>query len=146
VPCRDLKALPGPHRWGAFHLPKRFQTARVDGPGRGLGSSSSYAALGAFPIPAGRRRRVGKALLAVVMEPCVHRESTGKVDELVKAVGAKPGVSKAEPPRIRQGLDRDPEESCNRMNRNNFPLRFSLREPLRSPRGKNTLPTSKRIL
>jgi hypothetical protein len=43
-----------------------------------------------------RRRRIGRALFAVVMEPLVHGLSTLKVDVSVKALGATSGISKSE--------------------------------------------------
>ncbi len=42
-----------------------------------------------------RRRRIDRALSAVVMEAYVHAVSTRKVDDLVKALGAASGISRA---------------------------------------------------
>jgi putative transposase len=44
-----------------------------------------------FPSLLERRRRVDRALFAVVMEAYVHGVSTRKVDDLVKALGATRG-------------------------------------------------------
>ena len=45
-----------------------------------------------FPSVLERRRRIGRALFAVVMEAYVHGVSTRKVDDLVKSLGlAGPG-------------------------------------------------------
>jgi transposase-like protein len=46
-----------------------------------------------FPTLLERRRRVDEALYAVVIEEYVHRVSTRKVDDLVKALGAIAGIS-----------------------------------------------------
>src|SRR5215213_9786980 len=53
-----------------------------------------------FPALLEPRRRIDRALLAVVMEADVHRTSTGKVDDLVKALGVEAGISKSEVSRI----------------------------------------------
>jgi putative transposase len=45
-----------------------------------------------------RRRRVDQALFAVVMEAYLHGVSTHKVDDLVKALGADTGISRARSP------------------------------------------------
>ncbi len=60
-----------------------------------------------FPSLLERRRRVDKALFAVVMESYLHGVSTRKVDDLVKALGVDTGISKSEVSRICEGLDRD---------------------------------------
>jgi putative transposase len=44
-----------------------------------------------FPALLEPRRRIDRALLAVVMEAYVHGVSTRKVDDLVKALGVEPG-------------------------------------------------------
>jgi putative transposase len=46
-----------------------------------------------FPSLLERRRRIDRALYAVVMEAYVHGVSTRKVDDLVKALGAPAGIS-----------------------------------------------------
>lgn len=61
-----------------------------------------------------RRRRIDRALYAVVMEAWVHGVSTRKVDDLVKALGVASGISKSEVSRICAGLDRELEEFRNR--------------------------------
>jgi transposase-like protein len=60
-----------------------------------------------FPSLLERRRRIDRALYAVVMEAYVHGISTRKVDDLVKALGAASGISKSEVSRICADLDRD---------------------------------------
>ena len=52
-----------------------------------------------------RRRRIDRALFAVVMEAYVHGVSTRSVDDLVKALGADTGISKSEVSRICGELD-----------------------------------------
>jgi transposase-like protein len=51
------------------------------------------------------RRRIDRALLAVVMEAYVHGTSTRKVDDLVRALGVDAGISKSEVSRICGELD-----------------------------------------
>jgi putative transposase len=58
-----------------------------------------------FPSILERRRRIDRALFAVVMEAYVHGGSTRKVDDLVGALGAASGISKSEVSRICAGLD-----------------------------------------
>ncbi|MCP9941475.1 transposase [Cyanobium sp. ATX 6E8] len=58
-----------------------------------------------FPDWLEPRRRVDKALYAVVMEAYTGGISTRKVDALVEALGGASGVSKSEVSRICQGLD-----------------------------------------
>src|SRR5436190_897675 len=53
-----------------------------------------------FPALLEPRRRIDRALWAVVMESYVHGVSTRKVDDLVKALGIDTGVSKSEVSRI----------------------------------------------
>jgi putative transposase len=53
-----------------------------------------------FPALLEPRRRIDRALLAVVMEAYVHGTSTRKVDDLVKALGVDSGISKSEVSRI----------------------------------------------
>jgi len=60
-----------------------------------------------FPSLLERRRRIDRALFAVVMEAYVHGVSTRKVDDLVKALGVGSGISKSEVSRICSELDRD---------------------------------------
>jgi putative transposase len=67
-----------------------------------------------FPSLLERRRRIDRALYAVVMEAYVHGVSTRKVDDLVKALGAASGTSKSEVSRICAGLDKELEEFRNR--------------------------------
>jgi putative transposase len=58
-----------------------------------------------FPDWLEPRRRVDKALYAVVMEAYTDGISTRKVDALVEALGGDSGISKSEVSRICQGLD-----------------------------------------
>jgi putative transposase len=58
-----------------------------------------------FPSILERRRRIDRALFAVVMEAYVHGVSTRKVDDLVQALGAGSGISKSEVSRICGELD-----------------------------------------
>src|SRR6185437_8470854 len=60
-----------------------------------------------FPSVLERRRRIDRALFAVVMEAYVHGVSTRKVDDLVNALGAESGISKSEVSRICAELDTD---------------------------------------
>ena len=62
-----------------------------------------------FPSVLERRRRIDRALYAVVMEAYVHGVSTRKVDDLVNALGLQAGISKSEVSRICAGLDEDLE-------------------------------------
>jgi len=52
-----------------------------------------------------RRRRIDRALFALVMEAYVHGVSTRSVDDLVKALGADSGISKSQVSRICGELD-----------------------------------------
>jgi hypothetical protein len=58
-----------------------------------------------FPALLEPRRRIDRALLAVVMEAYVHGTSTRKVDDLVKALGVDSGISKSEVSRTCAELD-----------------------------------------
>jgi transposase-like protein len=58
-----------------------------------------------FPSLLSPRRRIDRALWAVVMEAYVHGVSTRKVDDLVTALGIEAGVSKSEVSRICGELD-----------------------------------------
>ena len=58
-----------------------------------------------FPALQERRRRIGQAFFAVVMEAYLHGVSTRKVGTQVKALGADTGISKSEVSRICAGLD-----------------------------------------
>ncbi|WP_327596735.1 IS256 family transposase [Streptomyces chartreusis] len=60
-----------------------------------------------FPSLLERRRRIDRALFAVVMETYVHGVSTRSVDDLVKALGADSGISKSEVSRICGELDEE---------------------------------------
>jgi putative transposase len=58
-----------------------------------------------FPSLLERRRRIDKALHAVIMEAYVHGVSTRNVDDLVAALGVDSGISKSEVSRICGQLD-----------------------------------------
>jgi putative transposase len=58
-----------------------------------------------FPSLLEPRRRIDRALWAVVMEAYVHGVSTRKVDDLVAALGLDAGISKSEVSRICKELD-----------------------------------------
>ncbi len=58
-----------------------------------------------FPSILERRRRIDRALFAVVMEAYVHGVSTRKVDDLVAALGLESGISRSEVSRICTELD-----------------------------------------
>jgi putative transposase len=58
-----------------------------------------------FPALLEPRRRIDRALLAVVMEAYVPGTSTRKVDDLVRALGVDAGISKSEVSRICGELD-----------------------------------------
>ena len=58
-----------------------------------------------FPALLEPRRRIDRALWAVIMEAYVHGVSTRKVDDLVVALGIEQGVSKSEVSRICAELD-----------------------------------------
>jgi transposase-like protein len=60
-----------------------------------------------FPSILERRRRIDRALFAVVMEAYVHGVSTRKVDDLVLALGLESGISKSEVSRICVQLDEE---------------------------------------
>lgn len=72
-----------------------------------------------FPSLLEPRRRVDRALWAVVMEAYVSGVSTRKVDELVAALGCESGISKSEVSRICQGLNTQVQAFLQR------PLEFS---------------------
>jgi len=77
-----------------------------------------------FPSLLERRRRIDRALYAVVMEAWVHGVSTRKVDDLVKALGAASGISKSEVSRICAELDTDLEAFRTRRLAGEFPYVF----------------------
>jgi putative transposase len=77
-----------------------------------------------FPSLLERRRRIDRALYAVVMEAYVHGVSTRKVDDLVKALGAASGISKSEVSRICAELDKDLEAFRTRRLEGEFPYVF----------------------
>lgn len=58
-----------------------------------------------FPSLLEPRRRIDRALWAVVMEAYVHGVSTRKVDDLVRTLGIDAGISKSEVSRICSQLD-----------------------------------------
>jgi putative transposase len=70
------------------------------------------------------RRRIDRALWAVVMEAYVHGVSTRKVDDLVRALGIDAGISKSEVSRICAELDRQVAEFTGRPIPDAFPYLF----------------------
>lgn len=79
-----------------------------------------------FPSLLERRRRIDRALFAVVMEAYVHGVSTRKVDDLVGALGVASGISKSEVSRICAELDSDLEAFRNRpLDHIEFPYVFA---------------------
>jgi putative transposase len=62
-----------------------------------------------FPSILERRRRIDRALFAVIIEAYVHGVSTRKVDDLVAALGVASGISKSEVSRICRELDGEME-------------------------------------
>jgi putative transposase len=78
-----------------------------------------------FPSILERRRRIDRALFAVVMEAYVHGVSTRKVDDLVAALGAASGISKSEVSRICGELDESLQAFRDRpLDRVEFPYVF----------------------
>ena len=78
-----------------------------------------------FPVLLERRRRIDKALYAVIMEAYVQGISTRSVDDLVRAMGVDSGVSKSEVSRICAGLDAEIAEFRNRsLTHTEFPYVF----------------------
>lgn len=78
-----------------------------------------------FPSLLERRRRIDKALHAVIMEAYVHGVSTRSVDDLVGALGVGSGVSKSEVSRICAGLDKEIEAFRTRsLTHTTFPYVF----------------------
>lgn len=78
-----------------------------------------------FPSLLEPRRRIDKALWAVVMEAYVHGVSTRKVDDLVQALGIEAGISKSEVSRICGELDAVVEEFRDRsLAHGEFPYVF----------------------
>ena len=75
-----------------------------------------------FPEILERRRRIDRALFAVVMEAYVHGVSTRKVDDLVRALGVESGISRSEVSRICGELDKEMEEfRVRRLDHTTFP-------------------------
>jgi putative transposase len=78
-----------------------------------------------FPALLEPRRRIDRALLAVVMEAYVHGTSTRKVDDLVKALGVDAGISKSEVSRICAELDSEVAAFASRpLSHTGFPYVF----------------------
>lgn len=87
-----------------------------------------------------RRRRIDRALRAVIMEAYVHGVSTRSVDDIVAAVGVDSGVSKSEVSRICAGLDKEIDVFRTRsLTHTQFPYLFCdshlLQGPDRGARG-----------
>ena len=78
-----------------------------------------------FPALLEPRRRIDRALWAVVMEAYVHGVSTRKVDDLVVALGIDTGISKSEVSRICAGLDAEVDAFRSRpLGHTTFPYVF----------------------
>jgi transposase-like protein len=78
-----------------------------------------------FPEILERRRRIDRALFAVVMEASVHGVSTRKVDDLGRALGVASGISKSEVSRICAELDVEMEGfRTRRLDHTRFPYLF----------------------
>ena len=78
-----------------------------------------------FPSLLEPRRRIDRALWAVIMEAYVHGVSTRKVDDLVTALGIDTGVSKSQVSRICAELDRAVGEFRERrLDHTEFPYVF----------------------
>jgi putative transposase len=78
-----------------------------------------------FPALLEPRRRIDRALWAVIMEAFVHGVSTRKVDDLVTALGIDAGVSKSQVSRICADLDTAVEEfRGRRLDHVEFPYVF----------------------
>ena len=75
-----------------------------------------------FPSVLERRRRIDRALFAVVMEAYVHGVSTRKVDDLVRSLGLESGISKSEVSRICAELDAGLEAFRTRPQPRRLPL------------------------
>jgi putative transposase len=92
-----------------------------------------------FPALLKPRRRIDRALWAVVMEAYVHGVSTRKVDDLVAALGIDAGISKSEVSRICAELD---PRRCDHPR----PLARTYRlPPISSSKGRTSRPTTARV-
>ena len=79
-----------------------------------------------YPSLLERRRRIDRALHAVVIEAWVHGVSTRKVDDLVKALGIRARISKSEVSRICSELDQELEAFRTRpLDHIDFPYVFA---------------------
>ena len=109
----------GTHRNG--HRPKTVSTTSGD-----IEVKIPKLRVGSFfPSLLERRRRIDKALHAVIMEAYVHGVSTRSVDDLVAALGVDSGISKSEVSRICGGLDREIEAFRTRtLTHTQFPYVF----------------------
>jgi putative transposase len=109
----------GTHRNG--HRPKTVSTTSGD-----IEVKIPKLRVGSFfPSLLERRRRIDKALHAVIMEAYVHGVSTRSVDDLVAALGVDSGISKSEVSRICAGLDREIEAFRTRtLTHTQFPYVF----------------------
>jgi len=78
-----------------------------------------------FPSLLAPRRRVDRALHAVICEAYVHGVSTRKVDDLVAALGVDAGISKSEVSRICASLDAEVDAwRCRPLEHTWFPYVF----------------------
>jgi putative transposase len=78
-----------------------------------------------FPSLLEPRRRIDRALHAVICEAYVHGVSTRKVDDLVVAMGGLSGVSKSEVSRICAALDEEVNAFTSRPLETAFPYVFA---------------------
>ncbi|MDV8003197.1 IS256 family transposase [Rhodococcus sp. IEGM 1408] len=79
-----------------------------------------------FPALLERRRRIDRALYAVIMQAYVHGVSTRGVDDLVRALGVDTGISKSEVSRICADLDAEVEAFRTRtLSHTQFPYVFA---------------------
>ena len=77
-----------------------------------------------FPSLLNPRKRIDKALYAVICQAWINGVSTRKVDELVKALGCESGISKSQVSRICADIDSVVEEFLTRSLQRDPALRF----------------------
>jgi putative transposase len=100
-----------------------------------------------FPDWLEPRRRVDKALYAVVMEAYTGGISTRKVDALVEALGGDSGISKSEVSRICQGLDEQVKAFLGRpLDHAHFPYVFLDATYLHGRLGRNLQVVSRAVV
>ena len=104
-----IGAAPGERIAGADGAAQRAPPEAAVDPGRRCRGRDPEAAhrVSFFPELLEPRRRVDRALWAVIMTAYITGTSTRKVDDLVKALGCDSGVSKSTVSRICAGIDAD---------------------------------------